>query len=196
MSHSSKSITLGVAPIVSAFGEKTIGSKVIDQASFLQFVVAGIETHDTVSDREPGQHKIELPAEAADIVSAGVGKNTNNPDDYVIRAHRGKVNTYLKREMAKRATSVAAIVYTREAYLNDPDVSSSSWFCQAVANGETHVLIAVLASAGPESPLTTQRFVKNLADGNNEALAWTADEIREKAAEVTAYYDEWCVVAD
>lgn len=88
-------------------------------------------------------------------------------------------------------------MYTAEAYLSDPDVAGDEAEVRRIQrSGCTHVLVAVLASAGPKSPYSPERFVSNLAGGNKEALTWSAEEIRQKAAEVTAYAREWSVVAD
>jgi len=84
-------------------------------------------------------------------------------------------------------------VYTRDAYVADPDITPED--IQALGDS-THVIIAVLASSGPSAPLTPHRFVHNLAGGNNEALLWTADEIRAKAKEILSYANEYSVVAD
>lgn len=185
----------------SAFADRTIGTKVLDREAFFAILDAALEHYDTSDDRVPGQHYIDLPPEATGFVSAGVGCRTSNPDDYVLRAHRGRVNAYLKRELAAQANRIAVVVYTREAYLADSDASTDP--LEADFEGTrirdsiaTHVVVAVLASAGPPSPLTPYRFVANLAGGNKEALTWTADQIRAKAAEVIAYADDWDVVAD
>jgi len=60
----------------------------------------------------------------------------------------------------------------------------------------THVVVAVLAAAGPKPPFSPFRLVANLAGGNNEAKKWTADEIRLTAVGVLAYDENWVVVAD
>lgn len=185
------------ANILTAFSESTIGSKVIDQSGFLTTLVDEIAKHDSSKDRIVGQHYVQLPSGFNSMVSAGVGRRTNNPEDYVLRLYRGKVSTYLKRDKAVPVESVAAIVYTLEAYLSDPDVQKDEKESQRVKdNGATHILVAVLASAGPKAPLGISRFVSNLAGGNKEALTWTADEIRSKAVEIVKYWDEWEVVAD
>jgi hypothetical protein len=89
---------------------------------------------------------------------------------------------------------VAVVIYTIEAYANDPDVDKEE---MKNLNGCTHVLVAVLASAGDSnSTLTPHRFISNLAGGNKEALLWTGDEIREQAREIAGYSNEWGVVAD
>ena len=88
------------------------------------------------------------------------------------------------------------VVYTREAHLADPDVVANPTEAARISSDTTHVIVAVLASAGPSSPLTPFRLVANLTGGNVEALLWTADEIRARAREAFAYAAEWDVVAD
>lgn len=180
-----------------AFDVQTIGTKVVAYEEFYAMLDAALAQHDTSRDKVPGQHYIVLPPEAATRVSAGVGRRTHNPSAYVLRAHRGRVSAYLKREFAAQADSVAVVVYTREAYFADPDVARGGPEANRIREGHaTHVIVAVLASAGPPSPLTPFRFVANLAGGNKEAQEWTADEIREKARAIVAYADDWDVVAD
>jgi hypothetical protein len=183
------------ANIVTAFGNDTIGTKVIKENQFMQFLQECVEKHDTSKDRQVGQHFIPMPSDAFKTVSAGVGIRTQNPEDYILRLYRGNVETYLKRDKATTVESLAVIIYTAEAYLADPDVKKEEAE-RIQSSGATHVLVAILASAGPRSPLSPHRLVHNLAGGNKEAQQWTADEIREKANEVKAYHDLWCVVAD
>ena len=190
-------MTILTANICSAFTPNAIGTRVVDGDAFLIALIAAICGHDASTDRIPGQHYVKIPKVAYDMVSAGIGQRSLDPQDYVIRAHRGQVNLYLKREKAAPVEGLAAIVYTREVYLGDPDVQKDAVEQERISNSDaSHVLVAVLASAGPRSPLTPDRFIKNLAGGNREALAWNGDEIRAKASEIAAYYDAWCVVAD
>jgi 1-deoxy-D-xylulose 5-phosphate reductoisomerase len=132
------------------------------------------------------------------FVSGGMGRNRNNPDDYVLRSNRGKVHAYLKRQYAEPVTDCHIVVYTKEAYLADPDIDEDPNEADFINSQDnvTHVLVAVLASSGVSSKLSPYRFVKNLAGGNHEALVWSADEIREKAKEIAADVDDWCIVAD
>lgn len=195
-------IKIGIADILTAFSckypwEIVIGTKVwwSSQEEFLTVLEQSIKDFDWSSCRQPGQAYITLPNKCCEMVCAGVGKRTLNPDDYVIRLYRGKVGLYLKRDFAGKVDNVATVVYTLGAYLNDPDVSEKE-INQLRDYNYTHILVAVLASAGSKSPLTSNRFVHNLAGGNKEALLWTADEIREKAKEIKEYSNEWCVIAD
>jgi len=201
--------------IVTAFDDKTIGTKVDRALVFLRLLFPAIERFDFAAQRIPGQGVIVLPQEATRCVISGVGYHTGNPDHYVIRRHwSGKVHMYLKRNLAAPCAAVAAVVDTRAAYLADPDVA-----CEAGANERkrieesdaTHVLLAVLTAPLDREggfakkydptkppPLTPSTFVRNLAGHNNLAADWTADEIRAKAREIEDYHGErgYCTVAD
>jgi len=182
------------ADIVSCFNLSTVGTKVTNAEAFLAAAITAIEAFDFAGQRVPGQGFIMSPA-AAEHVSAGVGPRTSDPTHYVCREHRGRVDAYLKREHAAKVEGTALIVYTKAAYLSDPEVTTKE-ACRIDDLGATHVLVAVLAFAGPKAPLSPYRLVGNLGGGNNEALTWTADEIRAKAKESMAYDAEWAVVAD
>jgi len=207
--------SIALADIVTAFDRETIGSKVLDEGGFLVILANAMEAFDWSTCRQPGQAYIQLPQEACALVSGGVGKRTQDPEDYVIRMNRDQIGLYLKRQRTEYCTpdaahpndffftrslaapvdNVAVVVYTLDAYLADPDCTPEET-ARVKDMGATHVLVAVLASAGKPSTLTAHRFVHNLAGGNNEALAWTADEIRQKAKEIKEFTSEWAVVAD
>lgn len=185
------------ANIFSAARQSTIGTKVLDVDAFMAALGQAVDEHDFEGDRVPGQGFITLPESVFPLVSAGVGKRSVDPEDYVLRVHRGRVNTYLRRASAAEVESLACVVYTREAYLADPDVQEDTEEFERISNSHaTHVLVAVLAAAGPRAPLTPHRFLANLAGGNREAEVWSAEEIRTKAEEILAYDEEWVVVAD
>ncbi len=186
---------IGLANIVTAFEPKAIGSRVPKQHQqfFLEELKDAIEAHDPVMDRQPGQHFIEVVG-VNRLVECGVGKRTSNPDDYVVREHRGSVSLYLKRKHALPTESVHAVVYTLDAYLKDPDLTEVER--ARVGSNYTHLLVAVLSSNGGEPALSPYRFVHNLAGGNLEALAWSADEIRAKAKAILAYENACTGVAD
>ncbi len=190
-------IRLICADILSAFYALTVGTKVTDPERFLAAFPAAIAAHDPTTDRVPGQHFIVLSPEFRAWVSAGVGRRTQDPADYVLRTHRGGVSAFLHRRLAAGVEGVAVVVYTAAAYLADPEVNESENESARVReSGATHVIVAVLAFAGPQAPLTPHRLVSNLAGGNKEALTWSADEIRAKAKAVAGYWDDWEVVAD
>jgi len=186
------------APCLTAFEPRTLGTRVENIDAFLAVLADAVASHDFSADRPvAGQGCVNLPDSACELVSAGVGVRTADPNDYVIRTHRGRVDAYLKLERAAEVTHVAAIVYTMEAYLRDPEVRRDEVeYCLARDIGATHVLVTVLASAGPKPPLSPFRFVSNLAGGNNAQLAKTADELRAEARDVIGYDAEWCVVSD
>ena len=188
--------TFGISSICSAFTDNTIGSRVLGSGDFKANLSTALDTYDVSKDRVPGQHFIEFPNTVGclSLVSAGVGKiKGRTADDYVVREHRGECAAYLKREFAEPVTGVACVLYTLEAYKSDPEVDMSK---ESFGDDVSHVIVAVLAYAGPKSPLSSKRFVSNLAGGNKEALTWDADEIRTKAEEINNYHSEWTVVAD
>jgi hypothetical protein len=187
---------ISVCDIVTAFQQFTIGTKVLDGEHFWECLEEGIQKHDTSLDRVPGQSLVHIP-NVIPYVSGGVGRNRIDPSAYCLRKHRGVVHAYLRREFAAPVTDCHAVVYILQAYLNDPDVDESPGEKERIIReNPTHVLVTILASSGPRVTLTPYRFVKNLAGGNNEALAWSGDEIRAKAREIADYTDAWSVVAD
>lgn len=195
-------INCAAADICTAFEDDCIGSKVTDEDTFDLFLNKAILNHDTTKDRVPGQHFIVLPDAVSQAVSCGVGLNSDDPDNYVLREHRGRVSSYLKRRYACPTTGVSVVVYTVAAYLGDPDVTAEETARIKLIDDEypgepvTHVIVAVLAHGGPAPQLSPYRFVHNLAGGNLEAFVWSADEIRAKAVDIKAYDDMYSVVAD
>jgi len=155
---------------------------------------------DTILDRpmpDNGQAFFVLADTARTMATAGVARHTQNPEDYVPRRHRGVVGAYLRRDRLTAEDlvpdKVGVVVYTIEAYTVDPQVDPAEARA-AAADGASHVLITVLGIRGPEAPVSPDRFIANLAGGNNAALAATADAIRAEARDVDAYFRTWCVV--
>ena len=187
-----------ISNLCSCFSTLSIGTKVLDEKGFFSALDHAIEQHDLSKDRAEGQHFVSLPTKAYPCVSAGVGKKTQNADDYVIRVHRGQPTLFLKRAFAAPVEGLACVVYTQQAYLQDPDVLQDTAEHDRVAAMDCidYVIVAVLAFAGPQSPLTPHRLVHNLAGGNNEVASWTKEEIQEKAKASLEYWNTWEVVAD
>lgn len=185
--------SFALSDIVTAFGADTIGTKVTDAPKFWEVLDNAVSEHDFTKDRIPGQGLISISA-AVPFVSCGVGPTSDNPAHYVLKTHRGRVSAYLQRKYAAPVTGCAAVVYTREAYLKAPQTPEETARIQQ-ANPD-FVLVAILAFSDAPSALSVHRLVSNLAGGNDEALQWTADEIRTKAVEAVEYENKWSVVAD
>ena len=145
---------------------------------------------------ENGQGFVSLPEEAWDCVLPGVARRTTNPEDYKNALHRGKVGQFLDRTKVELPAldGVAAIVYTREAFLADPQTSDEEKqaFIEA---GYTHCWVTTLAFAGPKPPVTSWRFVVNLAGGNVSYEEMSKEDLVEMAQFIEAYESEWAVVA-
>jgi hypothetical protein len=186
--------------IVTAFDEQTIGAKVYNKLVFNALLAQSIEQHDFSKDRTPGQAVLDLSSFrlATNCVSGGIGRKTNNPDDYVIRVYRGGPKMFLKRNLSAPIEFLKAVVYTREAYLIDPDVlAEPKELARIEASNATHVLVAVLAGA-VESFVSPYRFVANLAGGNLDYAPGKMShlDLVELAVKVKSFSDEWSVVAD
>ena len=192
-------ISLCTSDTCTAFKISTVGTKVYSSAlpDFMRILAKAVEDYDPTSDRVPGQHFVPLPSEANKMVSPGIGPRTKSPYDYVLATHRGRVGAFLKRRFTEnvKLDGVACIVYTKAAYLADPQIGYAEG--QRLHNSVyTHVVVAVLAFVGPRPPLTPHRFLANLAGGNKEAATYTLADIYKMAADVLEYDEHWCVVSD
>lgn len=186
-----------------------VGSRIRDVAGFEAALSQAVDGFDfTLANkavRTKGQGCIRLDSHAG-TCSAGVGHPVDSDDAYVIRCWRGRRKAFLRREHAVVAETLAVVVYTRTAFLralDGPDTPAEVAKAELTllaateaTNGPvSHVVVAVLAGAGPEA-LSPGRLVSNLAGGNADALAWSGDEIRAKARESQAYAEEWETVSD
>lgn len=188
------------ADIVTAFDERTIGTKITNPEEFNRVLVGKITAHDFSKDRIPGQAAIDCP-EVLPFVSSGVGRRTQNPHEYHPVLYRGQVSLFLKREHALPPDSCLVIVYTKDAYLKALELPDSADVRESETNRInasecTYVLVAVKASVEGEQPYSPYRFVSNLAGGNKEAETWSADEIRKKARGIIEFNNKFCTVAD
>ena len=187
-------------PKLTAFDTPAVGSVVTHPRLFLKALTTAVAAFDFNAETNEhvdttGQGGVFLP-EGIPHVSAGVGPRSKDVSRYVLRDWRGEVKPYLKREHAAPVESLLVIVYTVAAYLADPQVDGSER-AEIEAGGATHVIVAVLANAGPKAPAYSPgRLVANLAGGNNDAAAWDADTIRAHAVAAQDYAAEWSVVAD
>lgn len=186
-------VQIMISDVLSAFDSGCVGTRVRDIGLFMDAVRKTVEEH-TFTE---GQAVLQLPASVNACVSTGVGRRTASYEDYTVRAHRGQVGAYLKRRCAAQTEHVSVVVYTIDAYLADPDVmKDKAETARAKSSNATHVLVAILAYAGPKAPVSPYRFVANLAGGNNAYKDKTLEELRAEAQDVIAYDNEWCVVSD
>jgi hypothetical protein len=204
-------IKIANSDIVTAFDDMTIGAKVADDVMFRGLLVNAIGKHDFSKDLTPGQAVLNLFADlpaglapdwmehAKKCVLSGIGRKTLNANDYVCRFYRGQVHMFLKRQHAAEMTSLKAVVYTRDAYINDPDVVADKAETERMSrmHAATHVLVAILASP-VESFVSPYRFVANLAGGNLDYAEGkkTYAQLVELAKKVKEFDDSWAVVAD
>ena len=200
-------IDIGHANIVTAFDEQTIGTKVLCKETILDIVAHLVAETDFQNQKEPGQATLVLPETALQYLSAGVATSSKDdrPEDFVIRKYREGCKLFLKRSVAVAqgrcpVSSAKVVVYTRDAYLADPDVNKPEEAPEKArieASTFTHIIIVFLASTGDKSsPVSAFRFVHNLAGGNNEASKYTIEIVRQMAKEIIEYSNGHVVVAD
>lgn len=180
------SIILATAEICTAFQTLCIGTKVLEPYHrwFTQIL------HDSIAAHvfpENGQAKILLPDITRPMVSAGIASREElREGDFVARKFRNRVGLYARRKFAMQSEKVFAIVYTRDAYIADPDYVEGSLFGLP---DYTHVLVALLGHAGPEDvPYGSRVLLHNMAGGNNEFLPSTGPNWVESMRNTLAYY--------
>ena len=208
----------GIPAYLSAFGNRTIGSKVTDHEQFFAILEAAIHDYEPKENEVEGQMFVHLPQEAYDTVSTGEGlrEGTDPEEDYVTRGHRGRADAYLKRQFAAKCIFLAVGVYTAEAFYKDPDVKKMGLAPKDFEKcGEGRLndlapawyITCVIASGGPEAPLSPRRFVANLAGGNNaysyDALTSSMGgavtglmRVMDEAEKIQEHDDIWATIAD
>jgi len=145
---------------------------------------------------ENGQGVVPVPEEAWGCVIPGLARRTTNPDDYKNVLHRGKVEQVLDRNkvVLPALTGVAAIVYTKEAYLADPQTSEEEK-AAFIRYKHTHCWVATMSWTGPRPPWNAWRSIFSLAGGNAAYADKSIEELVAEAQAEEAYESEWCVVA-
>ena len=185
-------MNIGIADIVTAHLFKTVGSKIIDPIfwNILEEAIANFEFP------ENGQGYIELPA-ARQYVSGGVACRKDIPlSGYHVVPYREGPALFVDRQYAAPVENLACVVYTGAAYQIDPDCTPVE---KERTKDYTHVLVAVLASAGPKPSLSAFRFCHNLAGGNNAYKpenGYTLEKAIEECKKIVTHQNEWITVAD
>ncbi len=183
---------IGSADIVTADKNKTVGSKIIS-VFFWEHLARAIGDFQFP---ENGQALIPMN-DAVDTVSCGVARRVEVPlAGYHIVEYREGPTMFVDREYAASTKSLSCVVYTKAAYVANPDCTPEE--AERVKDYD-YILVAVLASAGNGSPLSAGRFVHNLAGGNNAFKpenGYTIEKAIEDAKAIVAYGKEWVTVAD
>lgn len=193
-------IRFEIADIVTAFQKDgVIGARVVDCDRFMEGVRAAVARHEAKADqRMSGEYFLPLRRDLFDTVTCGVGERSKNEDDYVVRIDQGQARAFLKRDFAAGVVGgLACVVYTRQAYLSNPEMEHKPEEATRISASDcTHVIVAVLARPNEEFPLPIWTLVHSLAGGNERAQFWLVNMIREKARKSWEYWSKWVMVAD
>lgn len=190
-------VKIGVSSRVLVFRPECIGARVLRPEQFMSILEAVVAAHDFASERTPGQGYIAMPQESYRLVSSGVGKRTEEPSNCILRGDQGRVESFLNRRLSEPVVSLTVVVYTRDAYLNDPDVGKNpAEVASATASDATHFMVEVIASAGDDAPFALRAFLASLAGDDKGASGSVPREVRELARAIQLHDDTWMVVAD
>lgn len=188
-----------ISKTCSAFNEKTVGTKVIDKVSFIKELTKAIKLIDFNNQKTVGQAVVSMDSSCFSFVSSGVGFHTNNLDDYIIRKHRGYVGLYLKRIFAAPIENLDVVIYTKDAYINDPDIHEVDGELEEVLKvNPEYVIVAVLTNSTANKSYSYNRFVKNLAGANHNFAEHllTVEGLIDKAKEVVRFSGRYATIAD
>lgn len=177
------SIKIGIHPIAERhFKAEGPGTLVLHEAQMMIYLRVELE-HNM-------QHKVGAVSIPVQTVSGAYALLSDvDADDIRATIHRGSVETFVPRSKyaAVPAGSASAIVYSKEAIMEDPE-----W--DGVVPEDDFIIVAILANVGDEpDPLSDHRFVSNLGGGNNKYLApeYTIDMARKEAAEVKLFSETY-----
>ena len=191
-----------ISDICEAFKNEAVGSKIRPAMDkhFMRVLDDVVSNYDFSQGKVPGQAVIELPSKVNDWVYPGSWKRgSTDPKDFVLRQYRGEVGMYLRRKHDMNSVRVRCVVYTYDAYRNDPDFTEEEAQRMADFFGieSGYVLVAVLGDCDSEpSTVSYSRFVKNLAGANNEYAVMNKDEVVALAQKVVDYRSKYIGVAD
>jgi|GEM_PF-6507101 len=188
-------VIIGKSCIWQADAEKVIGSKIRNSNVFMDYVHNKVL--ESIGDENPGLIWIPMAQEDIDKcgVTCGVGRRTQDPEDYVIANWRGRIDVFLKRSLALPCVDASVLVFSREEYLNDSDTQADeAEFKRASASDATHFLVALNASPeGGRSPRSPMRLCALIGDhgAGQDSEHWAA-----MCKQSYEYDMEYCVVSD
>lgn len=182
--------TIAISSVCKAFESSCVGTKVLNSDNFLDTLMGAVTGFQFP---ESGQGFIPLPQFVCEFLSSGdMPREGLKDEDFVVREWRGEMSMFARRQHVP-PTFCAAVVYTREAYCSDPQVTEEE---KKAVSGFDYVLVAVLGSRGPKPTLSSHRFVRNLAGGNASFAGMGHQDLVEMAKDIVEYEKNWTTVAD
>ncbi|KKW28677.1 MAG: hypothetical protein UY72_C0064G0005 [Candidatus Uhrbacteria bacterium GW2011_GWD2_52_7] len=177
---------------------RVVGYKIPDLEAFIAAVKDAFVNPD-LNEVTPGEFVISKP-EISRLVKPGIGKRSNNPEDYVLRNHRGKVGAFLKREFAIPYADYNVIIWTLPRFSKESTESPSDFedLTKFMKSGCTHALVGAKAAS---AVVDAEDFVRNIMDTPRQdffthPFEVLVDDVRNSAQRVTTFYDMWSLVAD
>jgi hypothetical protein len=197
------SVTIARGNGLVPFGEPTYGTKVLDWTELRTLLEKELSEYDFNAEDEAlgltkGRRFVILRG-AEHLVSGGFGYHTHDLTKYLLREHYGGVESYLQRGEALPVKTTGVVVYDRDTYCRDPDVSHDSAEIERIVSVEQarFVLVCII---GMPLLSTSKHFLKYLA-GEKGAfeMNWAMHKafLREMNSGTLCYArDKCCLVAD
>ena len=184
--HTSKFRFFVDEDVCSVFSQHGIGTYVPDREAFEVALTEALQTYEFP---ELGQGVILL--DDMSLAKCGViHKDDLGEDQYEIARHRGRsfLGARVSIEGMVTPKVIKAIVYTRQAWTNDPQTDETR-----LPDDADFVIVAVIADLNTDPVVGAGRFVANLAGGNNAYKTMSKDDLVELAKKIEAQKD-WITV--
>jgi len=163
----SSGIRLGIAAFLRVLDTEgaVIGTKVLKPAEFLNIVLRDL-AEDIRRNCDHLVRHIELDDDARPLVSAGVGRRSDDASHYFIGKENGLPKLFLRREWAEVSGTVKVTVCSKRAYLHLCEMRQDQDEWNRINNSDfTHVLTNVdMVVDQIREPTTAEDLAQGLAD--------------------------------
>lgn len=181
-----------------------IGAKVLNPSDFKAIVAARVPGFlENTKPDEDGEWSIDLKADVLPLLSSGMGRRSNDLEDYVVRKFRGRVGLYLKREFAMAPRRCEVGVVTKETYVTEHRYHmQQDGLTDAELENVTHVVVSVRIFAGPDTartPTKPHSFIAKLSNAvgkPDKQDALSVIDLCNEAWNIDNYWRTFCEVAD
>jgi hypothetical protein len=173
-----------IASICQAFQPRCVGTRVLHRLTLMDALEEKIQESQIV-----GSSMLDLSDCAlTSCLSGSILKSEVPKDGYVVREWRDELIVCARRQHCSYPKFLRVLVYDGAAYRTDPQIGLDE--AERVAGAE-YVIVAVLGTDTMESPLSSHRFVRNIAIGKYDPV-----HLIEQARKIAEYEKRWITVAD
>jgi hypothetical protein len=192
-------INVKVSSFAIQFNETGVGSRVLDRARLIDFTSKRLETYKFPvegDDNFVNEGEGVMPLnEALETVGSGTASRADCEEaDIFPHVHRDVEEMFASRDKACKAEGLSMVMYTWANYSSNNGVKPEEKLSLAEGEEPTHIIVAVLASAGPDPQVSEVRFLANLEGGKYDNMSFEEQDVL--ADKVIAYNEKWITVCD